>query len=87
LGQSTPITAVVMAGLKAGEMVVMDGIQRVRPGIAVMPGPASPPPTAPGNAASADATASGAKEAGATAPGAQAAGQETAANKQAGTGH
>jgi membrane fusion protein, multidrug efflux system len=44
LGQSTPTTAVVAAGLKEGEMVVADGIQRVRPGIEVNPGPASPPP-------------------------------------------
>ena len=48
LGQSTPATAVVMAGLKDGEMVVVNGIQRVRPGIQVIPGPASPPPAAPG---------------------------------------
>lgn len=46
LGQSTPTTAVVMSGLKSGEMVVVDGIQRVRPGIQVVPGPASPPPEA-----------------------------------------
>jgi membrane fusion protein (multidrug efflux system) len=46
LGQSTPTTAVVAGGLKDGEMVVTDGIQRVRPGIEVNPGPASPPPTA-----------------------------------------
>ena len=32
LGQSTPTTAVVAGGLKDGEMVVSDGIQRVRPG-------------------------------------------------------
>ena len=44
LGQSTPTTAVVAGGLKDGEMVVADGIQRVRPGIEVSPGPASPPP-------------------------------------------
>jgi membrane fusion protein (multidrug efflux system) len=44
LGQSTPTTAVVAGGLKEGEMVVADGIQRVRPGIEVSPGPASPPP-------------------------------------------
>ena len=44
LGQSTPTTAVVAGGLKEGEMVVTDGIQRVRPGIEVNPGPASPPP-------------------------------------------
>jgi len=32
LGQSTPTTAVVMSGLREGEMVVVDGIQKVRPG-------------------------------------------------------
>lgn len=48
LGQSTPTTAVVAGGLKDGEMVVSDGIQRIRPGIEVNPGPASPPPAAPG---------------------------------------
>ena len=47
LGQSTPMTAVVAGGLKDGEMVVADGIQRVRPGIEVNPGPASPNPVAP----------------------------------------
>jgi membrane fusion protein (multidrug efflux system) len=47
LGQSTPSTAVVLAGLNDGDMVVLDGIQRVRPGIQVMPGPATPLPTAP----------------------------------------
>ena len=46
LGQSTPTTAVIAGGLKEGEMVVADGIQRVRPGIQVNPGPASPPPAA-----------------------------------------
>jgi len=48
LGQSTPSTAVIMAGLNEGEMVVLDGIQRVRPGIQVVPGPAAPPPAAQG---------------------------------------
>jgi membrane fusion protein (multidrug efflux system) len=46
LGQSTPTTAVVAGGLKDGEMVVTEGIQRVRPGIEVSPGPATPPPSA-----------------------------------------
>jgi membrane fusion protein (multidrug efflux system) len=45
LGQSTPTTAVIAGGLKEGEMVVTEGIQRVRPGIEVSPGPASSPPT------------------------------------------
>ena len=32
LGQSTPATAVVTSGLNEGEMVIVDGMQRVRPG-------------------------------------------------------
>ncbi len=36
-----------MAGLKEGDMVVLEGIQRVRPGIQVVPGPAAPTPAAP----------------------------------------
>jgi membrane fusion protein (multidrug efflux system) len=44
LGQSTPELAVVTSGLSEGEMVVLDGIQRVRPGAVVSPGPASPAP-------------------------------------------
>ena len=47
LGQSTPSTAVIMAGLSEGDMVVLEGIQRVRPGIQVAPGPAAPAATAP----------------------------------------
>jgi membrane fusion protein (multidrug efflux system) len=42
LGQSSPSTAVVAGGLNEGDMVVLDGIQRVRPGIQVNPGPAGP---------------------------------------------
>ncbi len=44
LGQSTPETAVVAGGLKDGEMVVTEGVQRARPGIQVSPGPAAPAP-------------------------------------------
>ena len=44
LGQSTPATAVIMSGLNEGEIVVVEGIQRVRPGIQVAPGPAAPAP-------------------------------------------
>jgi membrane fusion protein, multidrug efflux system len=44
LGQSTPSTAVVTSGLKPGELVVSEGVQRVRSGEIVSPGPASPPP-------------------------------------------
>ena len=45
LGQSTAETAIVSSGLKDGEMVVVDGVQRVRPGAVVNPGPAATPPT------------------------------------------
>jgi membrane fusion protein, multidrug efflux system len=48
LGQSTPSTAVVASGLKEGELVISEGVQRVRPGAVVSPGPASPPPSDPG---------------------------------------
>jgi membrane fusion protein (multidrug efflux system) len=44
LGQSTPSTAVVTNGLKEGQMVISEGLQRVRPGETVSPGPATPPP-------------------------------------------
>jgi membrane fusion protein (multidrug efflux system) len=44
LGQSTPSTAVVTSGLEEGELVISEGLQRVRPGDSVSPGPASPPP-------------------------------------------
>jgi len=43
LGQSTPVTTSVLSGLTEGQMVVLEGIQRVRPGLVVLPGPASPP--------------------------------------------
>ena len=46
LGQSTPVAAAVLSGLTEGQLVVLDGIQRVRPGLLVTPGPASPPPEA-----------------------------------------
>ena len=44
LGQSTPSTAVVSNGLKEGELVISEGLQRVRPSEVVSPGPATPPP-------------------------------------------
>jgi membrane fusion protein (multidrug efflux system) len=44
LGQSTPSTAVVTNGLKEGELVISEGLQRVRPGETVSPSPATPPP-------------------------------------------
>jgi membrane fusion protein, multidrug efflux system len=48
LGQSTPQTAVVTSGLKEGELVISEGVQRARPDEVVSPGPASPPPLAAG---------------------------------------
>jgi membrane fusion protein, multidrug efflux system len=47
LGQSTPSTAVVTNGLSEGELVISEGLQRVRPGQEVSPGPASPTPAIP----------------------------------------
>ncbi len=47
LGQSTPDTAVVSSGLKEGDMVVVDGVQRVRPGAVLNPAPAGAPPAMP----------------------------------------
>ena len=42
LGQSTTTIAAVIAGLAAGDKVIAEGLQRVRPGQIVSPGPASP---------------------------------------------
>jgi membrane fusion protein (multidrug efflux system) len=41
LGQSTSTVAAVTSGLSAGEKVIVEGLQKVRPGQAVAPGPAS----------------------------------------------
>jgi membrane fusion protein, multidrug efflux system len=46
LGQSTAATAIIAGGLKQGETVILEGLQRVRPGIQVTPGPAAPRPLA-----------------------------------------
>ena len=43
LGQSTATTATVTTGLQQGQSVIVDGLQKVRPGEVVAPGPASPP--------------------------------------------
>jgi len=48
LGQSTPSTAVVTDGLNEGELVISEGVQRVRPGEVVSPGPANPQPSTAG---------------------------------------
>jgi membrane fusion protein, multidrug efflux system len=47
LGQSAPTMAVVASGLSEGDSVVVDGIQRVRPGVVVAPAPSGAPPGAP----------------------------------------
>jgi membrane fusion protein (multidrug efflux system) len=41
LGQSTSTIASVTSGLSAGEKVIVEGLQRVRPNQPVAPGPAS----------------------------------------------
>ena len=42
LGQSTPAVAAVTSGLKAGELVVTEGIQKVKAGQPVLPSPQTP---------------------------------------------
>jgi membrane fusion protein, multidrug efflux system len=44
-GQSTPTVAVISSGLTEGELVVSEGVQRVRSGEAVSASPATPPPS------------------------------------------
>jgi membrane fusion protein (multidrug efflux system) len=44
LGQSTPTVASIISGLKEGDSVVVEGLQRVRPGQSVSPGPPTAPP-------------------------------------------
>ena len=45
LGQSTPTEASVLTGIKEGQTIVVDGLQRVRPGQPVSPAPAAPTAT------------------------------------------
>jgi membrane fusion protein (multidrug efflux system) len=54
LGDSTALLAVVASGLKDGETVVADGVQRVRPGAAVKPVAFTPPSY--GDASTSDAS-------------------------------
>jgi len=73
-GQSTPAVAVITSGLTEGELVISEGVQRVRPGEALSPSPATPPPsisraaqgntngTAPSNAGAKPAPETGAKQ-------------------------
>jgi membrane fusion protein, multidrug efflux system len=44
LGQSTPTLASIVSGLNEGDSVVVEGLQRVRPGQPVSPGPPTAPP-------------------------------------------
>jgi membrane fusion protein (multidrug efflux system) len=55
LGQSTPTMASVISGLSPGDKVIAEGLQRVRPGQSVSPGPASPLIESSMKAASTDA--------------------------------
>jgi membrane fusion protein (multidrug efflux system) len=47
LGRSSGMTAVIEGGLEGGETVVVEGLQRVRPGQPVNPAPAAPPAARP----------------------------------------
>ncbi len=49
LGQSAPQSVVVLKGLKSGERIIVDGIQRVHPGIKVNPQAADSTPAATGS--------------------------------------
>jgi membrane fusion protein (multidrug efflux system) len=45
LGQSTPTSASIESGLDVGQLVIVEGLQRVKPGQEVLPSPATPEPT------------------------------------------
>lgn len=47
LGQSTPDTAIILSGLKEGDVVIAEGLQKVRPGAPVNPAPVGQKPPAP----------------------------------------
>jgi membrane fusion protein (multidrug efflux system) len=47
IGQSLPATAIVTNGLNDGDSVILEGIQRVRPGLVVAPAPAGAAPATP----------------------------------------
>ena len=46
LGQSTPEQAIIASGLTEGETVIVDGLQKVRPGVPVNASPFGAPPAA-----------------------------------------
>jgi len=56
LGQTTGATAFVLKGLSKGENIVIEGLQRVKPGQPVLPGPPAPQPGAAQPAAAVPAT-------------------------------
>ena len=45
IGQSTPTEASILTGLQEGQTIVVDGLQRIRPGQPVSPAPAAPTAT------------------------------------------
>lgn len=47
VGEAVENSWVVTAGLQPGDQVIVDGLQKVRPGVAVKPVPAAPPQAAP----------------------------------------
>ncbi|MFC7542948.1 hypothetical protein ACFQU2_30615 [Siccirubricoccus deserti] len=51
LGQTLNDQVVIENGLEGGETVISEGLQRVRPGQPVNPGPAGQPPRPPAGAA------------------------------------
>jgi membrane fusion protein, multidrug efflux system len=57
-GQSTPSTAVITNGLSEGELVISEGLQRVRAGETVSPAPATPGPPLEGRTGSAGSSGS-----------------------------
>jgi membrane fusion protein (multidrug efflux system) len=66
LGQSTAATAIIAGGLKQGESVILEGLQRARPGLPVTPGPAAPRPLPPASASSPSASPASASPASAS---------------------
>jgi membrane fusion protein (multidrug efflux system) len=59
LGQSTPTMAAVISGLSSGDKVIVEGLQRVRPGQPISPGPASPQIQSSMKAAASDSSSQG----------------------------
>jgi membrane fusion protein (multidrug efflux system) len=81
LGQSTPSLAVLAGGLKEGETVILEGLQRARPDIQVSPAPAGFTPGSPaaGSSTSANSAPAAATPAAST-PASSAPGSSTPAS-------